>query len=302
MAAASLAGWTHCAACPASAAIRPGLSSLSPSTSRNRSWRPTPAACSAACWPGRAIPPRRLGRSSAGPRPPRSCRGGRRPLQPGAHGAGQRGMPARAAALRRLPGGIALPGESRGVAVADSAPEGQAGDSCGARRPWSSAAAAACSWSSARKGALGRALGLSPLSAGRCRCDSASDGQAIDRRRPPADRRSGPPGATLADLQARRHATSALRWSATRPSTCRPPGARSKPPPCAGCGRMNWTAIPFDHRPEAGAADRRGMKAGTTVVYRNSTRRSSEGLAARIAPTNSSASLICRWISSRWSW
>ena len=29
----------------------------------------------------------------------------------------------------------------------------------------------------------------------------------------------------------------------------------------------------LDHRPEAGAADRGGMKAGTTAVYRNSTRR-----------------------------
>ena len=65
---------SNCAACRASGATRPGPSSPSPSTSRNRSWKPTPAGCSADCWPGRATRPRRPGRSSAGPWRKPSCR------------------------------------------------------------------------------------------------------------------------------------------------------------------------------------------------------------------------------------
>ena len=69
---------SNCAVCPASGAIRPGPSSPSPSTSRSRSWKPTPRACSAACWPTAAIPARRPARSCAGRWRKCSCRSGRR--------------------------------------------------------------------------------------------------------------------------------------------------------------------------------------------------------------------------------
>ena len=143
----------------------------------SRSWRPTPAACSAACWPGRAIPPRRPGRSSL-------LGHGRGPLpRRGAGRFNQALMELGSEVCRpRVPRCEACPvaslcrAKAEGVQVADPAAE------AASRRPNAVREAAVVVRRrgrvllarAARRGPLGRAVGLSPLPARRPGGETAS--------------------------------------------------------------------------------------------------------------------------------
>ena len=259
-AAASPAGWTSCAVCRASAATRRGhpLHRLRPAAA-DPGGQHRPPVQPPAGLAGRSASAAGQ-RSSVGPWPKPSSAARGRPLQPGADGAGQRGVPARLPRCEVCPVASLCPREGRGIAVADPAAEGQAGD-CAVRE-----AAVVVR----RRGRIllvdagrGRWAGLwdfprFPLDgpAAKPPAESDKDGQAASAALPAC----GSAWEGAHDLQARRHAlphhAGVLRG---RVHLGRPRHVRGRRR-FAGCGRRTGCLSAFNHRPKAGAACRRRRK------------------------------------------